>query len=232
MKTISIFIISFFCFIAVAKTDETIELSIPQSELTPTEKRDFSKSNLKYMGFSISTWAPKGISQDSRLSGTSEFTKTGQDKFSVSYTSPLLGFESSLLSSQFGLASLQMQRSGQLRIETTEIQVNHQTSLYQALLGLEWKTQKEYFLDSKFFATLSASPTWIQSAKSEFNNGVNAWQWMSLTSAGIQLPIRPLGRWLGFDDMSVNIAVEQSKDLSGKSLDGSGVVIGTNVGWY
>lgn len=232
MKTLSIFLISFFCIISFARAEDAIELSIPHSELAPVEKIEISKSNLKYMNFSVSTWAPSELSQDSRLPGTSEFTKTGQNKFSISYSSPLLGFESSLLSTQFGLAYLQMQRSGQLRIETTEITVNHQASLYQALMGLEWKTQKEYFLNSKFFVTLSASPTWIQSTKSEFNSGVNDWQWMTLASIGVQLPIRHLGRWMGFDDMTVNIAVEQSKDLSGRSLDGSGVVIGTNLGWY
>ena len=232
MKTIIIFFISFLSLITFAKPDDAIELTIPHSELAPIEKKELSKANLKYLNFAVSSWAPSELSQDSRLHGTSRFSKAGQNKFSLSYSSPLLGFESSLLSTQFGLSYLQMQRSGQLKIETTEITVNHQASLYQVLLGLEWKTEKEYFLRSKFFATLSASPTWIQSTKSEFNNGVNEWQWMSLASVGIQLPIRPLGRWLGFDDMSVSIAAEQSKDLSGKSLDGSGVVIGTQVGWY
>lgn len=223
---------SFVLSTSPAFAADSIELNVPRSELPQKSAYKYSTTSLKYINIDFSSWSPTHLKQDSRLPQTTSFQKSGREKISLYYSSAFSNYDSGLVSTQFGFSYLQMERSGLLKFESAGINVSHQVDLYQILMGAEWKSHKVNFTQSKIFANLRAIPTWVQSTKSEFNSGLSEWRWMTAASLGLQWSVAPLGQWLGFDDMVLNLALEQSKDFSGNSLDGSGIIFGTKIGFF
>lgn len=231
MKSLIIIFLSSFCFGEVFAADD-ITFNVPRSELPLSTYETLKVQNLKYLGFEVSTWEPDHLYQDSRLPLTSQFEKSGRSKIALNYSSVLMQTDFGLFSTKFGLSYIQLDRHGYLKIESASLLVTQETNLYQTLAGIEWTSNREFFAHSKPYIDLAISPTWIQSTKSEFNSGVSEWQWAALMAIGVQFEAKPFGQWLGFDNMAFNLSAERTQDLYNDSLTGTGLVLGTKIGWY
>ncbi|MEK6773843.1 MAG: hypothetical protein AABY64_07875 [Bdellovibrionota bacterium] len=219
-------------FISAAHAEEDLILDVPRSNLSLPESERTMDLTPKYFEISASTWQPDQFSQVSQLPMTSSFSKIEGPKISLSYNTPLKTNSLGIFSSHVGISYLQLERTGYINVGTTGIEVSQKTNLYQALVGMAYEPNKTLLSVIKPYAVLSLSPIWVQSARSEFNSGVSEVEWSAQASAGLSFNIKPVAQWIGIEDMAVNIAIDKTQDLQSDSLTGTGVAIGTKVGWY
>ncbi len=235
MRHIIFIFISFFilnsALAEVPRKSEDITFEIPQGELSlPTidPKKTIAPH---FIGFEFSSWKPDQLQQESRLPMTTEFSKSSTPKLTFNYISAGADTSIGRLSTKLGFSYLQLEREGQLTIESSNYAVSQKTNLYQALIGSEWKTNREYLSTLRPYANLAIQPTWIQSQKSEFNGGINAVEWPLYFSAGALINVWPLNQWLGVDEMAINVSIEKTQNLNGASISGTGIALGTRIGW-
>lgn len=235
MKNLNFILAFFFSVTAVAieapRQSEDIVFDIPKGELSLPAVNPQEITSPHYIGLEFSSWEPDQFQQESRLPMTTDFVRSGSNKATLSYVSAGADTSLGLLSLKLGVSYMQLKREGQLAIETIGYTVSQKTNLYQVALGTEWKTYHEYFAVLKPYANIAILPTWVQSQKSEFNGGISTVEWPLYFSAGGLINVHSLGQWLGVDEMALNLSIEKTQNLSGSSLNGTGVALGTRIGW-
>lgn len=240
MKVLIASFISVFIFFSAmaAKTptpntqkNEDISFEVPQGELVLPKVEPQEVIAPHYIGFEVSSWEPDQLNQESRLPMTTEFEKSETPK--ISFVSISAGSETSVgrFSTKLGLSYLRMHREGHLAIESIGYTVGQNINLYQAVVGTEWKTNTAFFSVLTPYIDVALTPTWIQSQKSEFNGGVSEVRWPIMASAGATVGLKTVGRWLGVDELALNLAVEKTQHITGSALNGTGIALGTRIGW-
>jgi hypothetical protein len=74
-------------------------------------------------------------------------------------------------------------------------------------------------------------PTWAQSSASQFNDGVSDMSVIGEAGIGLTFNLTPLAHWLSLSQVALDLGFETTRGFDNDQLNGSGVRLGTRIGW-
>lgn len=236
-SVVSLAIGVFSCQMALAKPKPTptppvdISMSVPQSQLTlPKEDVVESKASSNFVRLQFSNWSAPRLSEPTQLNDTTGFSSNSPD-LGLQLGSKLREFSWATMSSVIGGSYTEMQRSGDLGIQTASLQLSQNLRIYQASFGLELLGTRELLTNLRPFGSLSVGPAIVQSVSSEFNDGVNEVDWLATTSVGLSWNSVKTAKFMGVQEAALELGVENTLGLNTSQMSGNAVWAGARLGW-
>jgi hypothetical protein len=210
---------------------EDIIMEVPRSGITIPQPEPSHAKATTYFEFNSSTWAPSGVVTNSRLENTTAFQKQHSTRTSFNIAIGEWDSRFGFVSPKIGLSYLALRRSGFLSFANGGYSVDQDLSLYQGRLGLEWVPHEDLVSHLRPYVGASALPVWLQSASSQFDEGISEFRWMGEVDAGVSYNFKPVANALGFSLIAATLGVETTELLSARELAGSGVNLGLRISW-
>jgi hypothetical protein len=210
---------------------QNLVVPVPRSQIALPESSSQPVLAPAYFDITTSSWTPENLQQPSHLSETSSFRKSGPSKLSFDISSPVGQASWGLFSSKLGLSYMQLERSGFLGIENSGYTVSQNLNLFQGRLAAEWTTKQDIARDLRPYVDLGVLPTWAQSSASQFNDGVSDMSVIGEAGIGLTFNLTPLAHWLSLSQVALDLGFETTRGFDNDQLNGSGVRLGTRIGW-
>jgi hypothetical protein len=207
-----------------------IEAPVPQTQLT-LPSRDLQRpQEMSYLELQASSWSPQHFSQSSQIPNTSDYSSTSP-QMSLNFAYQMFTGDAVNISSKIGASFLSLQRTGNMKMDNASYKQTENLHMYQADVGAEVASNKNYFGFVRPVAGLFVLPTWSQAGSSEFSNGISEMNWAAKGSVGVVMNISKLAQVLDLDEVALSVGFERTQSLDGSDLNGNGLWASTRIGW-